>query len=92
MGVHDLRFISPNAVIVPVVQIITHPMFNRTTADNDIAIVEFQFPIVFTPNISPICLPFPNMDLTWQTVITMGWGLTQFGKSICLVIISYFNI
>ncbi|GAB6022961.1 Transmembrane protease serine 9 [Chamberlinius hualienensis] len=78
LGAYDLRLIGPQTPTVPVRQVVINPKFNRSTGDNDLALVEFAYPIQYNPNVSPICLPFPNSELTWQPVVVMGWGLTQF--------------
>ncbi|VUZ39759.1 unnamed protein product [Hymenolepis diminuta] len=44
--------------------------------DGDVAIVELERPVEFTPEIHPVCLPPPNLNLEAETkCIAVGWGL-----------------
>ena len=62
---------------VSVIQIITHPDFERLHPfGSDIAMLQLLFPVNFTSYIIPVCLPVPGMKLPsdsscWIT----GWGM-----------------
>nr|CDS27810.1 trypsin-like protease [Hymenolepis microstoma] len=44
--------------------------------DGDVAILELERPVEFTPEIHPLCLPPPNLNLEEETgCIAVGWGL-----------------
>ena len=56
----------------------THPKFNSTTYDNDLALLWFHDPIKFAPNVVPICISEKGMtvEIGWVT----GWGQLRKGK------------
>lgn len=66
-------------------RIIIHPGYNknipysqRTSYDNDIALIRFTSRVNFGPNLLPICLPAVNRDLLENEQGTVsGWGLTE---------------
>ncbi|VDN96612.1 unnamed protein product [Rodentolepis nana] len=44
--------------------------------DGDVAILELEQPVEFTPEIHPVCLPPPNLNLEEGTkCVAAGWGL-----------------
>ncbi|VDL62092.1 unnamed protein product [Hymenolepis diminuta] len=44
--------------------------------DGDVAILELEWPVDFTPKVHPVCLPPPNLDLEEETkCMAVGWGL-----------------
>uniref|UniRef100_A0A672JV36 chymotrypsin n=1 Tax=Sinocyclocheilus grahami TaxID=75366 RepID=A0A672JV36_SINGR len=59
------------------VQVITHPLYNRATFNNDIALLKLSAPVTFTPRISPVCLAPSNSSILPGTrCFTTGWGQT----------------
>ncbi|KAL5106858.1 Chymotrypsin-like protease CTRL-1 [Taenia crassiceps] len=45
---------------------------------HDIAILKLKEPVMFWPNIQPICIPPPNIELAAGTsCIAVGWGRTE---------------
>lgn len=62
---------------MPVIQIVTHPDFEKLHPfGNDIAMLQLHVPVNFTSYISPACLLTPDMQLPghlscWIT----GWGM-----------------
>ncbi|XP_041336784.1 serine protease 55 [Pyrgilauda ruficollis] len=57
--------------------LILHEEFNRTSLQNDIALILLSSPIKFSMQKSPICLPFVcDMD-TWQHCWAAGWQGTS---------------
>uniref|UniRef100_A0A672JZD2 Chymotrypsin-like protease CTRL-1 n=1 Tax=Sinocyclocheilus grahami TaxID=75366 RepID=A0A672JZD2_SINGR len=57
--------------------VITHPLYNRATFNNDIALLKLSAPVTFTPRISPVCLAPSNSSILPGTrCFTTGWGQT----------------
>ncbi|NXM18125.1 PRS55 protease, partial [Ploceus nigricollis] len=57
--------------------LILHEEFNRTSLQNDIALILLSNPIEFSTEKIPICLPFMcDMD-TWQHCWAAGWDSTS---------------
>nr|XP_029709465.1 serine proteinase stubble-like [Aedes albopictus] len=54
--------------------VITHPNFDRLTLEYDLALLRFNAPVVFQPNVSPICLPDSNETFIGRTAFVTGWG------------------
>uniref|UniRef100_A0A672JVH8 chymotrypsin n=1 Tax=Sinocyclocheilus grahami TaxID=75366 RepID=A0A672JVH8_SINGR len=58
-------------------KVITHPLYNRATFNNDIALLKLSAPVTFTPRISPVCLAPSNSSILPGTrCFTTGWGQT----------------
>ncbi|XP_016414569.1 chymotrypsinogen A-like [Sinocyclocheilus rhinocerous] len=58
-------------------EVITHPLYNRATFNNDIALLKLSAPVTFTPRISPVCLAPSNTNIVPGTrCFTTGWGQT----------------
>uniref|UniRef100_A0A9J7XLB8 ST14 transmembrane serine protease matriptase b n=1 Tax=Cyprinus carpio carpio TaxID=630221 RepID=A0A9J7XLB8_CYPCA len=65
-------------------RIISHPLYDHLSYDNDIALMELDSPVTLSQNIWPVCLPeathdFPAGKSVWIT----GWGKLreEVGKS-----------
>lgn len=59
----------------PIAKIFRHPMYNKITKQNDIALVELSRTVDMNANIQPICLHTSLTDLPESTNMTiMGWG------------------
>ncbi|XP_066995254.2 venom protease [Anabrus simplex] len=56
-----------------------HESYERTTYENDIAIIKLQRPTVFNSYIWPICLPPAGRNFTNETAIVTGWGTLFYG-------------
>ncbi|XP_078056898.1 trypsin-like [Mustelus asterias] len=56
-----------------------HPLYNRSTFDNDIALLQLKSPIVFSADQRPVLLPLSeSFDIeTWAPCFVIGWGRTQ---------------
>uniref|UniRef100_A0A8C1XNX1 Zgc:171592 n=1 Tax=Cyprinus carpio TaxID=7962 RepID=A0A8C1XNX1_CYPCA len=60
-----------------VIYVITHPLYNSVTFNNDIALLKLSSPVTFTPSISPVCLAPSNTSILPGTrCFTTGWGRT----------------
>ncbi|XP_060097920.1 vitamin K-dependent protein C [Heteronotia binoei] len=66
-------------------KLVPHENYNKSSSDNDIALLHLAHPVFFNKYVLPICLPVKNlaeqelMKEGTQTVVT-GWG-TQSGNS-----------
>ncbi|NXH21737.1 OVCH2 protein, partial [Bucco capensis] len=73
-GLHDLtqqEYRQERAVK----QYITHPSFNQTTLDSDIALLQLAEPLEFNPFVQPVCLPAQEEELQpSQLCVVTGWG------------------
>jgi len=57
------------------VQIVaSHPKFDPKTFEYDLALLRFYEPVVFTPNIIPVCIPDDDEDLVGKEAWVTGWG------------------
>ncbi|XP_077130110.1 uncharacterized protein LOC143785261 [Ranitomeya variabilis] len=83
LGTLYLTGVSTTRVIVPVKNIIIHPIYSGDGTSGDIALMELDGPVTFNNNIQPICLPspyhvFPDGAMCWVT----GWGDTAEGVTL----------
>ena len=64
-----------NSFTVDVASIKQHPDFDRSTLQNDIAVLELAEPMSLTeyPNIKPACLPEAGALFTGEAIVS-GWG------------------
>ncbi|XP_054155331.1 trypsin-1-like [Oppia nitens] len=58
-------------------KITVHNKFDWSTMENDIALIELQESVRFTPRTWPICLPKQNTDYTGDKASVAGWGITS---------------
>ncbi|EDW47026.1 GM20644 [Drosophila sechellia] len=57
------------------VQIVaSHPQFDPRTFEYDLALLRFYEPVVFQPNIIPVCVPDNDENFIGQTAFVTGWG------------------
>merc|ERR1712037_240598 len=62
------------------VLIIVHPDFHTKRLENDIALLKMGGePLVYQPNILPICLPQHNNELAGLVAFIVGWGANKSG-------------
>ncbi|NWZ03218.1 PRS55 protease, partial [Loxia curvirostra] len=57
--------------------LILHEEFNRTSLQNDIALILLSTPIEFSTEKIPVCLPFVCDRDTWQHCWAAGWESTS---------------
>lgn len=76
IGEYDLeRSDEPYGHVERKVQIIaTHPKFDPNTFEYDVALLRFNEPVTFQPNIIPICIPDNDYDFIGDTGFVTGWG------------------
>ncbi|CAB0030782.1 unnamed protein product [Trichogramma brassicae] len=74
---------APPPVDVSVEKTIPHPGYNRTSKENDIAVLRLSRDVEFTLEIRPICLPLKsrirNRNLVGSFPYVAGWGATSYG-------------
>ncbi|KXJ72580.1 hypothetical protein RP20_CCG017662 [Aedes albopictus] len=70
----ELDITSPRGPRRLVDTVITHPNFDRPTLEYDLALLRFDTPVVFQPNVIPICLPDNNETYIGRTAFVTGWG------------------
>ena len=61
-------------------RIVIHPMFSPFDLEDDIALIELDKPLEFSPNIQPVCLPQKNANFTRAEGLVSGWGFTAYRK------------
>ncbi len=76
IGDYDLSSDNePHATIYRKVHFIaTHPDFNATTYEYDLALLWFYEAIKFAPNVVPICISKEDSDLIDESGWVTGWG------------------
>ncbi|XP_006834047.1 PREDICTED: transmembrane protease serine 4 [Chrysochloris asiatica] len=63
---------------LPVAEIFVIELNTTYPKEKDIALVKLQFPLTFSDTVRPICLPFPDEDLSPATPLwVIGWGFTE---------------
>uniref|UniRef100_A0A3Q1G3G6 Peptidase S1 domain-containing protein n=1 Tax=Acanthochromis polyacanthus TaxID=80966 RepID=A0A3Q1G3G6_9TELE len=82
MGRQSQQGTNPNEVDRTVAEIISHPNYNPTTFDNDIALLRLSSPVNFTTFIVPVCVAASGSTFhagveTWVT----GYGTIASGVS-----------
>uniref|UniRef100_A0A8C3CNI9 Transmembrane protease serine 5 n=1 Tax=Cairina moschata TaxID=8855 RepID=A0A8C3CNI9_CAIMO len=63
---------------VPVEKVISHPLYNGSSLDYDIALMKLRVPLNFSDAIRAVCLPPSHQDLFPGTPCWVsGWGYTR---------------
>lgn len=61
------------------VKVILYPEYGTVrTFSHDLALLKLDLPVVYVPQIQPICLPRPQTDFTGFLGTITGWGRLQF--------------
>jgi secreted trypsin-like serine protease len=71
IGAHDLT--KDEGQRIKIKRIITHPEYNSSTHDSDIALLELEEDALY----SPLALVSENTALDGKDAVSMGWGLTD---------------
>ena len=66
---------------ISVREVVSHPMFNSRTYDNDVAIVKLNSSLTFNENVQPACLPDPSFtpEDSGEFAVVSGWGSNSKG-------------
>jgi hypothetical protein len=83
MGEYELNGTDePHNHIDRKVQIVaSHPKFDPKTFEYDLALLRFYEPVVFQPNVVPICVPDDSSEkLVGETAWVTGWGRLYEGE------------
>uniref|UniRef100_A0A8C4TJV2 Peptidase S1 domain-containing protein n=1 Tax=Erpetoichthys calabaricus TaxID=27687 RepID=A0A8C4TJV2_ERPCA len=79
-GGYRLSFFNGNEVLRKIKRIIIHERFELELLIHDITLLELEAPVLFTPHVQPICLPFESHRFAVGTsCIITGWGTTKEG-------------
>ena len=58
--------------------VITHQEFDPKTFENDLALLRFHEPVIFQPNIIPVCIPqVKNLSFPKQLFMPCDFHLSQ---------------
>ena len=77
MGEYDFSVTYPDSlghVDRKVQNAVSHWKYNPRSYEYDVALLRFDEPVKFKPNVIPICLSDDNEDLAGQTGWITGWG------------------
>ncbi|XP_042859162.1 serine proteinase stubble-like isoform X2 [Penaeus japonicus] len=76
LGEYDLETTDEPYAFVNrgVTTIIQNPLFNPVSFEYDIALLRLRDPVVFQPNILPVCLPRKEDFVVGGTGVATGWG------------------
>lgn len=67
-------------------QVILHEKFNKSTYDNDIALLQLHHPLNFTNHVQPVCVIENEMQenqLNFSSCYVTGWGSST-TKGLCM--------
>lgn len=61
--------------------VITHPKFKSNETNYDLALLKFDKPVKFQPNILPVCIPEDDFNFVGYSARVTGWGTLYYGKN-----------
>ncbi|XP_056329047.1 chymotrypsin-like protease CTRL-1 isoform X1 [Danio aesculapii] len=77
LGEHDRGSNAEPIQVRLVSKVVTHPLYSRTTLNNDIALLKLVSPVNLTARVSPVCLAPSAINVQSGTrCFTTGWGRT----------------
>ncbi|KAI4900772.1 hypothetical protein NFI96_017568, partial [Prochilodus magdalenae] len=65
----------------PVERVIKHEDYDKTSFENDVALLRLHYPLFLTPHVQPVCMLKNEMeerDLNFSYCFISGWGSTVF--------------
>jgi len=62
--------------------VIIHPKYNTYAMENDLALLRFDEPVKFQPNILPVCIPEEDSNFEGLSAHITGWGALYYGKKL----------
>lgn len=80
LGAHNIKYSEPTQVHIEGKDLIIHELYNRTSFENDIALIRLETPAPFNEVIKPVILPSKSethRDYTNLRSTSIGWGLTH---------------
>ncbi|KAK3744449.1 hypothetical protein QZH41_012870, partial [Actinostola sp. cb2023] len=87
LGEHHLNRNDGTEQEFTVSKIVVHPGYDRTSYDNDIALLKLNRPAKLNKAVSPICLPSHGVSVSASTnCYITGWGRTGYNKPGSLVL------
>jgi len=60
--------------------VIIHPKYNIYALEYDLALLRFDKPVKFQPNILPVCIPESDSNYAGYSAHISGWGALYYGK------------
>ncbi|XP_012252329.1 trypsin-1-like [Athalia rosae] len=75
LGMHDIENAN-EGYIAPIDRVILHENFesDQLHDTNDIALIKLKYPVKYSENVQPVCLPRKGSDYTDHAVKVTGWG------------------
>ncbi|KOC59163.1 Proclotting enzyme, partial [Habropoda laboriosa] len=67
-------------------EILTHPYFDYSTYENDVALVKLHRPTIFDSYIWPVCLPPIGQTFANKSAVVTGWGTKYYGGPVSAVL------
>lgn len=61
--------------------VIIHPKFKSNETNYDLALLKFDKPVKFQPNILPVCIPEDDFNFVGYSARVTGWGTLYYGKN-----------
>ena len=82
VGEHHLSQHDAAQRDVMISQLYMHSAYDRRSQDNDIALLRLADQVTYRPEVSPVCLPTEQRDVTaadgrGMTCFVAGWGSTR---------------
>ena len=80
--VHDSEFLHTYDSI-PIIDV-RHPgkpVIDDTLESHDMALFILKYPVRYSKNVFPICLPQQFQDFSMQRAVTVGWGMYAINSS-----------
>ncbi|XP_060858702.1 serine proteinase stubble-like [Metopolophium dirhodum] len=59
--------------------VIIHPKYNTYAMGHDLALLRFDEPVIFQPNILPVCIPEDDLNFAGFSAHITGWGALYYG-------------
>ncbi|XP_075873963.1 chymotrypsin B-like [Nelusetta ayraudi] len=82
-GEHNKGYGSSEAIqVLRPSRVFTHPSWNPSTINNDIALIKLSSPAKLGTNVSPVCLAESSDNFAaGMSCVTSGWGLTRYNAA-----------
>ncbi|XP_025190361.1 serine proteinase stubble-like [Melanaphis sacchari] len=79
-GENDLSVKKPHGNVTRTLQkVIIHPKFKKNKPNYDLALLQFDKPVKFQPNILPVCIPEDDLNFVGFSAHVTGWGTLYYG-------------